>query len=71
MDSATMAPIWNMTPTTLKLISPKEAMATPMVTRIMLEKMGHEKVSVLNTQPMEKTATGMSALSIWMKLTDR
>ena len=37
----------------------------------MLASVPREKASMPKAQPVQKTATGMSALSIWMKLTDR
>lgn len=37
----------------------------------MLASPAAEKVSRPSVQPVQKTATGISALSIWMKLTDR
>ena len=41
------------------------------VSLTMLTKVLMLNVSTLKRQPMQKTATGMSAFSIWMKETDR
>jgi hypothetical protein len=46
-------------------------MATPMVTKIMLAMVPVLNLSVPKKQPTEKTATGIRALSIWMKETER
>ena len=69
VDSVATDASWHNTPITTKLISPNEAMTTPMVTTIMFSNVFKLYLSMPKMHPTAKTDTGMRALSIYRNST--